>query len=234
MPDLVPTHTSHEVGSASTALFPIGSFEQHGAHLPLATDAIVAMTVARELADAYDVQLLPPLTISCSQEHQAFPGTVSIRSSTLGMIVDDVAASLRQSGVQSLVLVNCHGGNAVLSNVVRESSAGRQSMAIFPSGDDWKKARRDAGMLSSHHEDMHGGELETSILLHAHPELVHDGYESADWIADDRRLLDTVGMEAYTTSGIIGRPSLATAAKGELVLRSLVESFAEYLETLKR
>lgn len=61
------------------------------------------------------------------------------------------------------------------------------------------------------HEDMHSGEIETSILLYAHPELVRDGYETADWIADDRRHLLTTGMSAYTTSGVIGRPSPSRA-----------------------
>ena len=82
------------------------------------------------------------------------------------------------------------------------------------------------------HEDMHSGEIETSILLYAHPELVRDGYETADWIADDRRHLLIKGMSAYTTSGVIGRPSLASAGKGKAVLASLVQSFADVLRAL--
>ena len=79
---------------------------------------------------------------------------------------------------------------------------------------------------------MHAGELETSILLHANPELVRDGYEAADWVADDRRHLLTTGMGEYTRSGVIGRPSLATAEKGKALLASLVDSFVSVLEVL--
>ena len=107
-------------------------------------------------------------------------------------------------------------------------------MALFPSGRDWADARQSAGLATSNHEDMHAGELETSILLHTHPELVRDGYQQADWVADDRRHLLTTGMGHYTQSGVIGRPSLASAEKGKTVLASLVESFASVLEVLRR
>jgi creatinine amidohydrolase len=107
-------------------------------------------------------------------------------------------------------------------------------MALFPSGPDWAQARRSAGLVTSGHEDMHAGEIETSILLHAHPELVREGYHAADWVADDRRHLLTTGMGEQTRSGVIGRPSLATAEKGKAVLASLVDSFASVLEILQR
>src|SRR5689334_15152290 len=91
-----------------------------------------------------------------------------------------------------------------------------------------------AGLATSNHEDMHAGELETSILLHAHPELVRDGDQAADWVADDRRHLLTTGMGEYTRNGVIGRPSLASAEKGKAVLAALVERFASVLEVLQR
>jgi creatinine amidohydrolase len=81
---------------------------------------------------------------------------------------------------------------------------------------------------------MHAGELETSILLHVNPELVRDGYEAADWVAHDSRHLLTTGMSEYTQSGVIGRPSLASAEKGKALLASLAESFASVLEILRR
>ena len=115
----------------------------------------------------------------------------------------------------------------------RENAHGRK-MALFPTGTDWADARRSAGLATSNHEDMHAGELETSILLHAHPELVRDGYQAADWTVDDRRYLLTTGMVKYTRNGVIGRPSLASAEKGKAVLASLVERFASVLEILQR
>ena len=159
---------------------------------------------------------------------------MSISSSTLHAIVDDIYRSIAGSGLTSLVIVNCHGGNYSLANIVQEGNAQGRKMALFPTGTDWADARQSAGLATSNHEDMHAGELETSILLHAHPELVRDGYQAADWTADDRRHFLTTGMGEYTRNGVIGRPSLASAEKGKAVLASLVERFASVLEILQR
>lgn len=235
---VVPADTTEDVRmraagvSTQVAVLPVGSFEQHGPFLPLATDTLVACAVAREIAGAYPVHLLPPVTIGCSHEHADWPGTVSVSAVTLHAVVRDIADSLRRSGVEALVVVNAHGGNYVLGNVVQEASARGERMALFPAAEDWEAARQRAGVLTSLLTDMHAGEIETSILLHAHPEVVRPGYESADFTADDRRHLLTVGMSAYTGSGVIGRPSLGSAEKGKELLAGLAESFGALLGLL--
>ncbi|MGW2517527.1 creatininase family protein [Streptomyces sp. NPDC001617] len=235
---LVPADTTEEVRtraagvSTQVAVLPVGSFEQHGPFLPLATDTLVACAVAREIAAAYPVHLLPPVTVSCSHEHAAWPGTVSISSVTLHAVVSDIAASLRRSGVDALVVVNGHGGNYVLGNVVQESSARGERMALFPAAEDWEAALRRAGVATSLLTDMHAGEIETSILLHTHPELLKPGYETSDFVADDRRHLLTLGMSGYTDSGVIGRPSLGSSEKGKELLASLADSFGAYFSLL--
>jgi creatinine amidohydrolase len=236
MDHFLPTATTSDEKErdAKCAILPVGSFEQHGEYLPLITDTVIASVISRELASAYSLLQLPPVTISCSHEHNAWRGTVSISSSTLHSMIEDIYRSLADSGLTSLVVVNCHGGNYSLANVVQEGNAHGKKMALFPSGRDWADARESAGLATSNHDDMHAGELETSILLHAHPELVRDGYHQADWVADDRRHLLTIGMGHYTQNGVIGRPSLASAEKGKAVLASLVEGFASVLEILRR
>ncbi|TRO60787.1 creatininase family protein [Streptomyces sp. IB201691-2A2] len=234
----LPTDTTEDVrargaGAArQVAVLPVGSFEQHGAYLPLSTDTLVACAIAQEVAAAFPVHLLPPVTISCSHEHAAWPGTVSISSVTLHAVVRDIADSLRRSGVDTLVVVNGHGGNYVLGNVVQESTAAGARMALFPAAEDWEAAREQAGIQTSLLTDMHAGEIETSILLHRHPELVRPGYETSDFEADDRRQLLTLGMSAYTKSGVIGRPSRASAEKGKELLASLAGSFGAYFSLL--
>ncbi|WP_446046309.1 creatininase family protein [Streptomyces olivaceus] len=231
---LLPLDTTEDVRARRprVAVLPIGSFEQHGAFLPLATDTVIACTIAREVAAAYPVHLLPPLTIACSHEHAAWPGTVSISAVTLHAVVRDIAESLRRSGIDALVLVNGHGGNYVLGNVVQESAGSGTRMALFPAPDDWREARARADVRTSPHSDMHAGELETSVLLHAHPEMVRPGYETSDFLADDRRHLLTLDLSAYTESGVIGRPSLATAEKGRQLLAGLVDCFSSYVSIL--
>jgi creatinine amidohydrolase len=147
-------------------------------------------------------------------------------------MISDIFQSLQDSGVGQLVLINAHGGNYVLRNIVQEASVSGPHMALFPGSTHWAAARAAASMTTTDHEDMHAGELETSILLHAFPEAVRTGYEVADHTAEDRTDLLTLGMKHYTKSGIIGRPSLASAAKGKAVLASLFNSFADCLQMI--
>jgi creatinine amidohydrolase len=228
----LPTATTsdEQARGAKCAVLPVGSFEQHGPYLPLVTDTVIATVMAQELAAAYQLLQLPPVTISCSHEHSTWSGTVSIAARTLSLIAGDVYFSIAASGLTSLVILSGHGGNYVLSNVAQEASAAGKRTALFPSRADWADARKAVGLVSSGHEDMHAGEIETSILLHSHPELVPDGYQTAD----DRRHLLSVGMGGYTSSGVIGRPPLGTAEKGKVVLASLVGSFAAVLEIFER
>lgn len=228
----ITTATSRDEAQrgARVAVLPVGSFEQHGGHLPLSTDTLIAAAIARRIATDYDLFLLPPVTMSCSHEHAAFPGTVSISSSTLAAVVRDVANSLAASGVHHLAIINGHGGNYVLSNIVQEANVDRRSMLLFPRSEDWRDAREAAGVITSNHEDMHGGEAETSILLAEAPDLVGADFAVADHVSDDRRHLLTTGMFTYTASGIIGRPSLATATKGRTLLQKLSLLFAAHLK----
>jgi creatinine amidohydrolase len=236
MHQLLPSATTadEKARGARCAILPVGSFEQHGDYLPLITDTVVASVISQELSHAYTLLRLPPVTISCSHEHSSWPGTVSISASTLYLMISDIYSSIARSGLTSLVILNGHGGNYVLANSVQEGNAQGKRMALFPSGADWAEARQSARLVSSGHEDMHAGEIETSVLLHSHPELVKDGYQVADWVADDRRHLLTTGMKEYTPSGVVGRPSLGSSEKGKAVLASLVDSFAAVLEILQR
>jgi len=78
---------------------------------------VVACVIAREVTAAYNLWLLPPITISCSDEHAAWPGTVSISARTLHQLINDIADSARQAGADKLVIVNGHGGNYVLTRI---------------------------------------------------------------------------------------------------------------------
>jgi creatinine amidohydrolase len=230
MTQFLPLTTTVDVQNQQpqVAILPVGSHEQHGPILPLATDTIIASTVARALSTAYPLLELPPITISCSHEHAAWPGTVSISAQTLYAVVRDIASSLRQSGIHKLVLINGHGGNYVLGNVVQESTG----MALFPTEVDWNNARTAGGIETPMISDMHAGELEVSILLHTHPEVVKADYAQHDHLADNRDHMLTLGLQAYTQSGVIGLPSRATAEKGRDVMASLVTSFAAVLTAL--
>ncbi|MCI2420042.1 creatininase family protein [Saccharopolyspora sp. K220] len=132
-----------------------------------------------------------------------------------------------------MVLVSGHGGNYVLSNVVQEANVAERRMSLYPDRESMNKARVDAGCESSGHDDMHGEELETSIFLHATPDLVREGWQRADHEAPRRPDLLTLGMAGYTPTGVIGQPSLASAVKGAAILDSLTGSFQAHLAMLR-
>lgn len=226
------TSTDEAARAASVAVLPVGSFEQHGSHLPLITDTVVACLIASRLAEDYNLFLLPPLTIGCSHEHATFAGTVSISASTLHLLVREIATDLERQGVRKLVIVNAHGGNYVLSNIAQESNASEPRVLLYPGRADWDHAREASDFDTGGHEDMHGGELETSLLLHAAPELVRETWSTADVKAPVRPDLLLLGMAAYTDTGIIGSPSRATAEKGRLFLDDVSASFARPLKLL--
>lgn len=231
--DMPTTTTEDSEPEAALALLPIGSFEQHGPYLPLVTDTLIATAIADSISRQHNVFQLPTLAFGCSHEHADFPGTVSISATTLNSIVNDLIDSLNSQGTRGLVIVNAHGGNYVLSNAVQEANTkGDIRVGLFPSREVWTEAREAAGITSTNHDDMHAGELETSILLATHPGHVRDGWQTADHSAPDRRHLTTVGMSAYTDSGVIGYPSRATAEKGLAVLNHLGKAVGELIALL--
>ena len=130
-------------------------------------------------------------------------------------------------------MVKGHGGNCVLANVVQEANVDNAiQVGLYPSRDDLTEARHATGISSDNHDDTHADELETSILLAAHPVYVRDGWQSSDYIASDRRYLTTLGKSAYTPNGVIGYPSRASAEKGHMVLNHLGQAAGKLITLL--
>ena len=217
------TTTTDPAATSSVAVLPVGSFEQHGPYLPLGTDTLIATAIASAISQHHNVFQLPPVTFGCSHEHTAYPGTISISATTLAGIVADIIESLARQNIAGLIVVNGHGGNAVLTNVVQQANHPNNpvKVGLYPSREDWTEARTAAGIRSNSHDDMHAGELETSILLATNPDYLRDGWQTSDHTATDRRYLTTVGIHAYSPTGVIGSPSQATAAKGSNALDHL-------------
>jgi creatinine amidohydrolase len=232
---LPATTTTDPAAGLPIAVLPLGSFEQHGRYLPLATDTLIAAAIAHAVCrHQHDAFQLPPITFGCSHEHAGFPGTVSITATTPAAVMGDLTESLAHQGITALIVVNAHGGNAIVTNIVQQANLPGHviEVGLYPSREDWAEARTAAGIASSNRDDMHAGELETSILLAAYPAYVRDGWQTADHHAPDRRYLTTLGMQAYTPTGVIGYPSAATAAKGHAALDHLGHAAAKLIDLL--
>lgn len=225
-------HTFEEIDieKPRVAILPIGSFEQHGPHLPMTTDTLIASALSYEISKLSNILLLPPITITCSQEHNGFFGSAFITSKTLSNIIFDIVDSLKFSDINALVLVNGHGGNYVLKNIAQELNSIGKNILLFPTSEHWKQALLYANIETSLHEDMHAGEIETSILLHLNPDYVRED-KLIDELASNRSFLHLLGMKGYTKSGVIGVPTLASKTKGKLLLESLSKSAIEDIDS---
>ncbi len=232
LPETLLARTAADAGGAPLAVLPVGAFEQHGAHLPLATDSLIAGLLGAGLAEATGGLLLPPLPVSCSQEHAGLGTAAWLSAATLLAVVGDIRASLARSGVERLAIVNAHGGNHVLAHAVREANLDGPRLWLGPGRHIQEAAFREAGVETGVHDDMHAGEYETSLLLAHYPQLVR--MEAARDELAERPLLAVEGLAAYSRSGVVGRPTLATAEKGRAVLVAMTAAMAtEVAETFR-
>ncbi len=232
------------VSSRSVVIQPIGAIEQHGPHLPLNTDLVVPSRVAEavvtEHGDDLDLWLLPPLAVSRSNEHSWAPGTLSLGARTMLSVVEDLGRSVAGLPARRLVFLNGHGGNSALLNVAcREIrlATGLMTFLAHPmvppdQGGDSAESERGMGV--------HGGYLETSLMLHLAPDLVRmdlavarvpdlanrhvrfGGPVTFGWTSDD-----------FGPDGHIGDPTAASEEAGGRVFREIVGSLAEALAEVK-
>jgi creatinine amidohydrolase len=209
-----------------TAIVPFGAVEQHGHHLPLGTDWIIADALGRALAEALeeDVLLLPAMPFGNSREHMAFPGTITLRPATLAAVLDDIVESLRHHGLRTVIVFSAHGGNWILKPTLRELNFRYPEMTLL-----WADgALPEEGEMIP--EDIHAGRGETSSMLHFRPELVRPVTAAMDSPGIvGQEFNDYVGFDKSTRTGAWGRPSEASAERGADQAARAVEHRVRYI-----
>jgi mycofactocin precursor peptide peptidase len=212
--------TSRQLQSKSPALIiPVGSVEQHGPHLPLDTDTRIATAVARSVAgrladrDESNWTLAPAIGYGASGEHEGFPGTVSIGTSALRLLLVEFGRSASQ-WASRLVFINGHGGNV-------EALAAAVALLRYEG--------RNAGWCSctAENADAHAGHTETSVLLHISPsEVWVDGRlpGNREPLAQLMPRMREGGIAAVSELGVLGDPTTATAEEGERILTEMVDA----------
>jgi creatinine amidohydrolase len=205
-----------------TVVIAFGATEQHGPHLPLATDALLGDHLARIVAERLDAFVAPTVRIGCSEHHLAFPGTLSISEDTFHAVLADVVRSLSRGGFKRVVLLPTHGGN------FDPLAAGLQKLG--PMRDMEISALTDLSALfavaqlgATEHGvplgegGVHAGEWETSMLMAIHPELVHLERGEAGYTGDLEAAIGAMfgaGVQTVAKNGVIGDPARASAEHG--------------------
>jgi creatinine amidohydrolase len=225
---------------STVVLQPIGSVEHHGAHLPLATDALVADALARALARHHpdlDMLVLPTLHYGLSTEHVWAPGTVSLSPSTLLALLDDVAASVLRAGAKRFAFLNTHGGNTHLLRVAAREIRARYHLYTFVL-QGYAPAEHGGPPPDPREEGLgiHASLAETSVVLHLRPDLVDMSRAERSvpsWVNECGRLGFTGGTEFawlsddLSPTGVAGDPTLATSDKGEEHFAAAVAHIAQ-------
>jgi creatinine amidohydrolase len=222
---------------------PIGAMEQHGPHLPLIVDAAISGGVLgralAQLSPAIPAYALPLLYYGKSNEHQGFPGTITLSASTLQSMLWEIAESLYQSGFRKWILMNSHGGQPqVLEIAARDIHQKYPDFQIFPFF-TWQVPHCAAQLLSPLElaQGIHAGDAETSLMMALLPNQVHAEQLVKEYPQGlPKGLLSLEGQLPFawltreiSRSGVIGDATTATAAKGEQLLASLAAGWEQVI-----
>lgn len=243
--------TSPEVAALDkqhgVVVLPIGAIEQHGPHLPLITDTLIAThaldATLAQLPEEVPVWALPPQSYGKSNEHINFAGTMTLSAETLTAVLQDIAASVARAGFRRLAFLNGHGGNVGLLNMVaRDIRVATGLMVFCLHGIQYGKPPFEMSEQEWRF-GLHAGETETSLILAMAPELVkmelaptsYPDFPEADtdlfffgsasvaWLADD-----------WSETGVFGDGTLGTAEKGDALLQAAITNLTKLLTLISR
>ena len=246
--------TWRDLADASTAgwiaVLPLAAVEQHGPHLPLGVDAFIADAYLQRVRDILPpdlpVTFLPVQRVGVSVEHLSYPGTLTLSAATAIAAWTELGESLARTGIRKLVLVTSHGGNVAAMELVARELRARFGMLAVTVG--WHRFGYPDGAFSSEEKKhgIHGGDIETSLMLAAVPEKVRMDQarraipetiamaQEFKWLGAYRPAGFAWMTQDLNSTGAVGDATLAKAGKGEAALTQGAQAFVELLREIDR
>lgn len=237
-------------------IVPLGGIEQHGYHLPLRTDAVIAERLAWQIGARADILVAP--TIVTTFSGGGLPGTINISPAVMSLVVSDTLLSLTSQGFRNIYLLLGHGGSEnlralqdALKMLLRTNPAFERTMiALLPI---WRFGKKDSGWRKAFREkDWHAGWLETSLMLALAPELVRvddleldcpgllelqrehpDNYQRAEKIVDDEFVVPRIRQRPEIEVGVMGEPAKASRELGLGTAADIVDSVTAKITALE-
>jgi creatinine amidohydrolase len=243
--DLTGPEVLEAIRPGSILVQPLGAIEQHGPHLPLSTDLVIAESVAEAAVaaagDEVDAWLLPTLAVTKSNEHSWSPGTLDLSVATMLSVLDDLGRAVARTAARKLVFLNGHGGNSALVSMANRElrvDHGLMTFLAHPFVPPDQGGTSEPGELGM---GVHAGADETSLMLHLRPHLVHMDRavrSVPEWMADHRqvrfggRVAFGWRSDDFGPHGVIGDPTTATAERGRALFDAGVEAFVAALREI--
>ena len=223
------------------AVLPVAATEQHGPHLPLSVDTVLADGVVAaalpHLPADLNVLFLPTQAVGLSPEHMQFPGTLTLKAETVIQLWTQLGESVARAGINKLVLLNSHGGQVGVMDIVARDLRARLGMLVYsvnwfnlPLLDAQGKDINAQFSAEEHRFGIHAGEVETSMMLALNPERVkmalaqnfhstsQDRAEKFAILGNGKSAKLGWQMQDYNPAGAVGNAAAATAAKGQAVV----------------
>ena len=225
--EMTMTQVEQALKTCKSLLIPFGAIEEHGPHLPLATDTLQALEVAIKASELIPLFVAPPVNYGNCRSTACHPGTISISTATLKGLLKDIVRSCYRQGIRNVIALTGHAGGAhrmALQDAGEELlyELSKLQIAVVT---EYELAKEEGRGLLETPGDAHAGEIETSRILHSHPQLVR-GSAPEEYPAFPVGLL-VRDKRRYWPGGVWGDPSKASADKGrrieELVVKKIVE-----------